>query len=164
MRKLVKWIVIGVIGLVLLASCVAAVAGVDEPEPKSKGGGSFADGTHDKVGDKLEPAQDDPRPTPPPAPEFTSGEENAIAAAENYVDLMGFSREGLIEQLEFEGYPARDAEIAVDTLDPDWNQEAVEAAEQYLDTMPFSEAGLVDQLEFDGFTPGQARFGARAAG
>jgi hypothetical protein len=73
---------------------------------------------------------------------------------------MGFSRTGLIEQLEFEGYPTDAATTAVDSLTVDWAAEAVESAQSYLDTMPFSHSGLVDQLTFEGFTPEQAEHGA----
>jgi hypothetical protein len=37
----------------------------------------------------------------------------AAKAAENYLDMMPFSRSGLIQQLEFEGYSREQAEFGV---------------------------------------------------
>lgn len=96
-------------------------------------------------------------------PEFTREEENAIQSARDYLDFSAFSRIGLIEQLEFEGYPKKTAEKAVDYLDVDWMEQAVKCAEDYLDYSSFSKQGLIDQLIFEGFTDKQARHGAERA-
>ena len=40
--------------------------------------------------------------------------EQAVKAAKNYLDIMAFSRSGLIEQLEFEGYTHDQAVYGVD--------------------------------------------------
>ena len=96
-------------------------------------------------------------------PEFTREEENAIQSARDYLDFSAFSRTGLIEQLEFEGYPKKTAEKAVDYLDVDWMEQAVKSAEAYLDFSSFSKQGLIDQLIFEGFTEKQARHGAEKA-
>src|SRR5690606_32226410 len=89
------------------------------------------------------PAEKTPTPTPPPPPtkeaeptkepepEFTREEENAIQSARDYLDFMAFSRKGLVEQLEYEGYPRKVAEKAVDHLDVDWMEQAVLSAESY---------------------------------
>jgi hypothetical protein len=92
-------------------------------------------------------------------PEIT----NARRSAESYLEMTGFSRIGLIKQLEFEDYPTAAATTAVDSLDVDWSEEAVQAAESYLDSMGFSHQGLVEQLEFEGFTPEEAEHGASTA-
>lgn len=58
-------------------------------------------------------------PAPPaedPAVELTLAQENAIDAAENYLDMSGFSRSGLIEQLEFEGFATAQAERGVQAV------------------------------------------------
>jgi hypothetical protein len=96
---------------------------------------------------------------PPEDPEVT----NARRSAESYLDFSGFSRSGLIDQLEFEGYPTEAATQAVDSLNVDWNEQAARSAESYLEYTAFSHAGLVDQLEFEGFTPEQAEHGATVA-
>ena len=43
-------------------------------------------------------------PEPEPEPTVTLGEKNALGSAESYIDMSGFSREGLIKQLKFEGF------------------------------------------------------------
>jgi hypothetical protein len=77
---------------------------------------------------------------------------------------MPFSRSGLIEQLEFEGYSKDDATFAVDSITVDWNEQAARAAENYLETMPFSRASLIEQLEFEGYTTAQAEYGVSTTG
>ncbi len=88
---------------------------------------------------------------------------NARRSARSYVDLMGFSRQGLIDQLVYEQYPVEAATAAVDSMAIDWNAEAVEKARSYIDLMGFSHGGLVDQLSYEGFTPEQAEHGASVA-
>jgi colicin import membrane protein len=96
-------------------------------------------------------------------PTMTSSQENAIESAQSYVDMSGFSKEGLIEQLQFEKFSKADAQFAVDHIDVNWNAEAVESAEGYLDMSGFSKPELIDQLEFEGFTPAQAAHGVSQA-
>ncbi|MCC3334387.1 MULTISPECIES: Ltp family lipoprotein [Mycolicibacterium] len=91
-------------------------------------------------------------------------QRNAVRTAEDYLDYTAFSREGLIQQLEYEGFSTEDATFAVDHITVDWNEQAARAAEDYLDYSGFSRSGLIDQLEYDGFTPAQAAYGATAAG
>lgn len=97
-------------------------------------------------------------------PELTIGQENAIRAAENYLQVMPFSRSGLIKQLEFEKFDSADAKFAVDALDVDWNEQAAISAENYLELMSFSRSSLIDQLVFEGYTREQAEYGATAVG
>jgi hypothetical protein len=79
---------------------------------------------------------------------------------------MGFSRSGLIKQLsEFEGFSARDAQVAVDSMKVNWNEEADQSAKSYIELMGFSRSGLIDQLvKFEGFTKTQAAHGADSVG
>ena len=111
-------------------------------------------------------------PAAPPASEaplafkestFTPGQENAIKKAESYLDYSAFSRQGLIEQLEYEEFSPADATFAVDHVTVDWNEQAVKKAESYLDYSSFSKQGLIEQLEYEGFTQAQAQYGADAA-
>lgn len=94
----------------------------------------------------------------------TTEQLNALASAENYIDLMGFSYNGLIDQLEFEGYSTEAATYAADNCGADWNEEAAESAKSYMDVMSFSRQGLIDQLLYEGFTQEQAEYGAAAVG
>lgn len=91
---------------------------------------------------------------------------NAVRAAQNYVSVMPFSRQGLIQQLVgFEGYSADDATYAVDNITVDWSEQAAKAARNYLDLMPFSRSGLIEQLtSFDGYTYSQAVYGVATTG
>jgi hypothetical protein len=93
----------------------------------------------------------------------TSGQENAREQAENYLDTSAFSRKGLIDQLEYEGYSTADATYAVDAITVDWSEQAALKAEQYLDTSSFSRSGLLDQLLYEGFTRAQASYGVSIA-
>lgn len=90
--------------------------------------------------------------------------ENALRSARSYLNYTHFSRQGLIEQLEFEGYTEAQSVYAADNVGADWNQQAIGAAKDYLEHMSFSHSGLVEQLIFEGFTPEQAEFGVSGAG
>jgi hypothetical protein len=105
-----------------------------------------------------------------PASSLTTSQQNAAAAAKNYLSLKGFSRQGLIDQLSSsagDGYPISDATVAVDSLNVDWNAQAVRSAKDYLQLKPFSCQGLVEQLSSsagDQYTLAQAQYGATKAG
>lgn len=105
-----------------------------------------------------------------PKSDITPAQANALRAAEQYLDTMAFSKDGLIQQLSSEygsDYEKADAKWAVNQLDVDWNEQAVRAGQQYLDTMPFSYDGLVQQLSSDAgskFTKAQAVYAADALG
>lgn len=96
--------------------------------------------------------------------EITVSQSNAVRAAKDYLEFMAFSREGLIEQLEYEGYSTADATYGVDNSGADWMEQAVKSAEEYLEFMPFSREGLIEQLEYEGFTHEEAVHGVDAAG
>lgn len=50
------------------------------------------------------------------APDISISQRNAVRSAEAYLDFMAFSRDGLIEQLEFDGFTAEQAAHAADAL------------------------------------------------
>ena len=142
--------------LATLATVVTMATACDVPEDSTAAGG--------KGGDKssTKPAKD--------KPDYTVSQENAIESAENYVDIMGFSRAGLIGQLSSkagDGYSVKDATFAVDHIKVDWNAEAVESAKNYLDISGFSRDGLIQQLESpagDQYTHAQAVYAADKVG
>jgi hypothetical protein len=110
-----------------------------------------------------------PMTTAPPPPTTvdpyageTVSQSNARESAASYLDMSGFSRKGLIEQLNYEDYSQEDSVYAADVLKPDWNAEAAESAGSYLDMSGFSRKGLLDQLEYEGYTPEQATYGVDA--
>lgn len=88
----------------------------------------------------------------------TTGMRNALGSAKDYLRVMAFSRSGLIEQLEYEGYTNSEATYAVDNCGADWQEQAVKCARSYLNTMSFSRSGLIEQLEYEGFTSSQAQY------
>ena len=71
------------------------------------------------------------------------GQQQAVSKGESYLDLAGFSRQGLIDQLVYEGFSEADATFAVDRIAPDWRQEAVEKAQSYLDMAGFSKVRII---------------------
>ncbi len=95
---------------------------------------------------------------------------NAARSAQQYLDMTGFSRRGLIHQLSSNagnGYSVADATTAVDSLTVDWNEQAARSAKQYLNMTGFSCSGLIHQLSSDAgdkYTKAQATFGAKQAG
>ncbi len=99
-----------------------------------------------------------------PAETMTAGQKNALASAESYLDLMAFSYDGLIAQLEFDKYSTEDATFAADNCGADWNEQALKSAKNYLDLNAFSHSGLVRQLEFDKYTSEQAAYAADNCG
>ena len=100
--------------------------------------------------------------------------DEAVRSAENYLDMMAFSRQGLIDQLSSqygEGFTEEQAVYAVDYLENndlvDWSEQAVRSAESYLDMMSFSRQGLIDQLSSqygEQFTVEQATYAADQVG
>ena len=91
-------------------------------------------------------------------------QKNAVRAAKSYLDYSAFSRQGLIDQLEYEGYSHADAVYGADHSGADWKEQAVKSAKNYLAYMSFSRKELLDQLEYEGFTHEQAVYGADGAG
>src|SRR5699024_9653926 len=47
----------------------------------------------------------------------TVSQQNAVGAAKNYIEYTAFSKTGLIEQLEFEGFSNEDATYAVNEIE-----------------------------------------------
>lgn len=97
-------------------------------------------------------------------PKTTIGERNALSTAISYLDSTSFSKKGLIEQLNYEGYTDKEAKYAVDNCGADWNEEASKTAKSYMETNSFSKKGLIEQLRYEGFTQSQAEYGAKSVG
>ena len=94
------------------------------------------------------------KPTASPNPKNGETEEqaNALARAKEYLEIIPFSRDGLVDQLEFDHFSHEDAVYAADHCGADWREQACKKAKQYLKSIPFSYQELVDQLEFDHFS------------
>lgn len=104
------------------------------------------------------------------AQSLTRPQANAVRSAQAYLNMQGFSRAGLIDQLSSpygDQYSVADATAAVNSLSVDWNAQAVRSARAYLSMMGFSCSGLIEQLSSsfgDKYTREQAAHGARQAG
>ena len=111
-------------------------------------------------------------PAAPAAPVMSAAEQQAVTAAQGYLNLgSGFSAESLLKQLTSsygDGFAQSDAQFAINYLQPDWDAQAVLAAKGYLslDT-GFSRSSLIQQLTSsygDGFTEAQAEYAASKVG
>lgn len=91
--------------------------------------------------------------------ELTLGMQNALKKAESYLSVTAFSYNGLIEQLEYNGFTHEEAVFGADYCIADWNEQALKKAESYLNTTAFSYQGLIEQLEHEGFTSEEATYG-----
>lgn len=106
----------------------------------------------------------------PTSPGLTAAQRNAARSARSYLEMSGFSRQGLIDQLSSEygnQYSVTDATAAVDSLAADWNAQASRSAASYLEMSGFSCQGLIDQLSSphgNKYTVEQASYGAAQAG
>lgn len=94
----------------------------------------------------------------------TTGQKNALGSAIQYISTMPFSRDGLVDQLLYEGYSQEEAEYGADNCGADWSEQAVKMASSYLSTMAFSAQGLTNQLVYEGFSQEQAEYGVTSCG
>ena len=106
----------------------------------------------------------EPEPTSTPESSITVSQQQAVRSADSYLSYSSFSRSGLIDQLEYEGFSTADATFGVDAQNADWNAQAAGSAQDYLDYSSFSRSGLIDQLIYEGFTLEQATYGVNAVG
>lgn len=97
-------------------------------------------------------------------PKLTVSQKNAIAKAKSYLRFEGFSKKGLIDQLEFEGFSASDSAFGAANAGANWTDEADQKAASYMSFESFSRSGLISQLEFEGFTAAQSSHGATSVG
>lgn len=154
---LMVFVVIGIIGNL----------GKDkEEEPTSKNDNPPIEREDEKTPDKEEPEkgkepEKEPEKTPEKEPETkeTLSQKNATGKAKDYIRIMAFSKQGLIDQLEFDGFEEEDAIYGASNIDVDWKKQAVKKAEDYIRIMAFSRKGLIEQLEFDGFKNNEASYG-----
>jgi len=144
------WAIIGVVALAVVSSSLSG--GSDGIES-----GTIADESTQSPADEAAPAvEQDVNPNE------SMGEKNARESAQSYLRFQAFSKQGLIDQLEFEGFTTAEAEYAVDAVNADWSEQAKKSAQSYLSFQSFSESGLISQLEFEGFTAEEAQFGVTA--
>lgn len=95
---------------------------------------------------------------------MSAEQKNAVESAKSYIRHSAFSREGLIEQLKYEGFSEEAAIYGVDNCEANWLGEAVEQAQSYVSHSSFSYLGLIDQMKYSGFTDEEAEYGADNCG
>jgi hypothetical protein len=88
----------------------------------------------------------------------TAGQRNALARAKSYLDLMAFSKQGLKDQLVFDGFSNSDAQFAVDHCGANWYEQAARSAREYA-KYAYSRNDLIEQLVYIKFTNDQAVYG-----
>lgn len=93
----------------------------------------------------------------------TSDRSQATSMAKSYLRSQGFSKSGLVEQLEYEGFPHSAAVYGATHAGANWLTQAVLVAKSYLRSQSFSRSGLTEQLEYEGFTHYQAAYGVSRA-
>lgn len=96
----------------------------------------------------------------------TLGQREALQDARSYIqNVGGFSLNGLIGQVESDGFSKANATYGATHTGANWDKEAAQDARSYLQNVGgFSASGLIGQLESDGFTASQARYGAKTVG
>jgi Host cell surface-exposed lipoprotein len=105
-------------------------------------------------------------------PAGTVSELEALTAAKGYLsDGQGFSRQGLIDQLDSSfgsNFSVADATWGVDHSGANWDDQAVDCAKGYIsDGQGFSRQGLIDQMTSaygNKFTEAEAEYAANAVG
>lgn len=164
-HKLRNGLIGGGVLLVLAAGCNGVMNGGSTDNAAQAGSAPSVTKTTDapaaKPG-KTEAAK--PVSKPKPAPKLSVARQQAVRAAESYLESMPFSKKGLIKQLKFDKHSTADATYAAEHVKVSWNEQAAKAAQSYLDTMPFSHGDLVKQLKFDGYTAEQAAHGVKSVG
>ena len=136
--------------IISLLLCICLVATITACSDTSTSSSENADVEVEES--TAEKSEESSTPADPTA-EFTVEQKNAYKSGENYLDMMGMSKQGLIDQLSSEygdKYPLDVAEFAVEQLEKngvaDWDAECEESAQSYLDMMPMSKEELIDQL------------------
>jgi hypothetical protein len=158
-----KWIIGGLALLVVIGAVSGSSGSESSSSSSSDGAKPSASANTSQVSQSEQPAAQ-AKPAAEKKPEMTSGQKNALGSAQSYIDMSGFSKKGLIQQLSSsagEGFSKADATFAANHVDVDWKAEAVESAQSYLDMGGFSRQNLIEQLSSsagEGFTPAQARY------
>ena len=94
----------------------------------------------------------------------TPSQKSAMDRAKRYLEVSAFSKEGLIAQLEYEGFSHADAEFGATWVVVNWPEQADRKAKSYLEIKSLSRSGLIEQLEYEGFTREEAEHGADSVG
>lgn len=144
------WFII--LAVIIVLGIIAAASGGSDSSSKDSGK-SENTSTSEQTNDAQATEEPEKTTEPGPTASYTTEEKNCYKSAKNYLDLMGYSKQGLIEQLSSEygdNYSKETAEKIVNDIEKagevDWVEEAKESARNYLDIMPFSKQELIEQL------------------
>ncbi len=174
--KVAKYVVTGFFGLVILAGAFTdspETASTTTTQPTQAPQATTAPEaqatvvpTNDTVKVTIAPTQakQAAKPTTPPASNITTSQKNAVKKAQSYLAYTGFSRDGLVAQLEYEQFSNSDAVYGADNAGGNWMDEAAQKAKSYMEYSAFSRGSLIDQLKYDKFTQEQAEHGANSVG
>ena len=93
-------------------------------------------------------------PDTSPRADTSDSKYSAYVRAKQYLALeySAFSRQSLIDQLEFEGYNAEEAEYAADAVNADWTEQCLKRAELYRQYARVSDSDMKAYLKHDGFS------------
>lgn len=160
-RKKRWWVIAAV---VIIIGAAGATGSGDQTTPTADSSSSGSPTDAPTAEDTVDEETASPEPVEETEPALTAGQENAIGAAEGYLDYTAFSKKGLIQQLEFDHYSEKDAKFAVEYVHPNYKEQAAKAAKDYLDYTSFSRQGLIQQLMFDGYNRENATYGVGKAG
>ena len=165
-RKLITILLVVTLLVTMLLMVGCAGNGDTGIDPETEGIETEGSGeqTGIKPGEAEGPEIEAEEPPQETGEKETVSQKNAIRKANDYLKTMAFSKKGLMEQLEFEGFSTEDAVYAVEKIDVNWQEQAVKKAKDYLDTMAFSRSGLIEQLEFEGFSNEDAVYAADQMG
>lgn len=177
--KAAKWILSGFFGLIILANAVGGSTAKNSNSPTVPTTHPEAQATTfstqapqitqeatktvTMTTSPTKPQQTQNKNNPSPSTQTTS-QKNAVRKAQSYLNFTGFSRDGLVAQLEYEQFSHVDAVYGADNAGANWNEQAAKKAKSYMDFSAFSRGGLIDQLKYDKFTQEQAEYGANSVG
>jgi len=158
----------GIAGGFLLLIVIAVAASPSKPSASTTQAGAPA-ATAASAGAASSAPAAAPADTQPAG---TVSELQALAAAQGYLgDGQGFSRQGLIDQLDSSsgnGFSVADATWAVDHSGANWDDQAVKCAKGYMsDGQGFSRQSLIEQMTSaygSRFTQAQAEYAADKIG
>lgn len=97
-------------------------------------------------------------------PTVVPTKEAATEMVQPYLDITGYSYEGLIAKMQEKGVEEATAKATVEAADLDYNQQAVRRATGIMKSLPYSYNGIISKLEAEQFTPEQAKYAADHCG
>lgn len=105
----------------------------------------------------------------------TANQEKALEDAKSYLKESTYSKKGLKEQLEFDGYTKKEANYAVNNCGANWKKQAKKEAKNLIrlsldeewkkwGVFYYSKKSMIETLKYHGYTKSQAKFGAKKCG